>query len=90
MKQPQTTPARSPKNRAAPRRPSPPKPDSDELTPEEIAHAEAVSRRYEESERAWLKMTAPPEGDETWTKVEEHLLTRGVSDQDRRWKHFSK
>jgi hypothetical protein len=61
-----------------------------ELTPEEATHLETISRRYEESERAWARMTAPPEGDETWIQVEEHLLSRGSGDPDRGWKYFSK
>jgi len=61
-----------------------------ELTPEEVLHLESISRRYEESERAWARMTAPPDVDETWTSVEEHLLSRGPADADRRWKYFSK
>ena len=61
-----------------------------EITADEAVHLEQISRRYEEAERAWLNMTAPPDGDETWTKVEEHLLTHVAHDQDRRWKFFSK
>lgn len=61
-----------------------------EMTPDEVVHLEQISRRYEEAENAWLRMTAPPEGDDTWTKVEEHLLTNASTDQDRRWKFFSK
>jgi predicted secreted protein len=61
-----------------------------EMTPDEVVHLETISQRYEESERAWLRMTAAPEGDETWTHVEEHLLTQTSADQDRRWKFFSK
>ncbi len=61
-----------------------------ELTPDEVVHLEQISRRYEESERAWLRMTAPPDGDETWTQVEEHLLAHPAQDADRRWKYFSK
>lgn len=61
-----------------------------EMTPDEVIHLENISRRYEESEKAWLRMTAAPEGDETWTQVEEHLLTNVAQDQDRRWKFFSK
>jgi hypothetical protein len=61
-----------------------------ELTPEEVSDLESINRRYEESERAWASMTAPPDGDETWTAVEEHLLARAPGDSDRRWKYFSK
>jgi hypothetical protein len=61
-----------------------------EMTPTEVIHLEIISRRYEESEKAWLRMTAAPDGDETWTQVEEHLLAHASQDQDRRWKFFSK
>lgn len=61
-----------------------------EMTPDEVVHLENISRRYEEAEKAWLRMTAAPDGDETWTQVEEHLLAHASADQDRRWKFFSK
>lgn len=61
-----------------------------EMTPDEVVHLEQISNRYAEAEKAWLRMTAPPEGDDTWTKVEEHLLTNPAQDADRRWKFFSK
>jgi hypothetical protein len=35
-------------------------------------------------------MTAPPEGEDRWSSVEEHLLDRRPDDADRRWKYFSK
>jgi predicted secreted protein len=60
-----------------------------EISAEEALHLEQISIRYAEAEKAWLRMTAPPDGDDPWTKVEEHLLTP-VQDQDRRWKFFSK
>ncbi len=61
-----------------------------EMSPDEVVHLEQISLRYEEAERAWQRMTAPPDGDDVWTKVEEHLLSGGAQDQDRRWKFFSK
>jgi predicted secreted protein len=61
-----------------------------EISAEEALHLEQISIRYAEAEKAWLRMTSPPEGDDTWTKVEEHLLTHAAQDQDRRWKFFSK
>jgi len=60
-----------------------------EISAEEAHHLEQISIRYAEAEKAWLRMTAPPEGDDVWTKVEEHLLVESA-DQDRRWKFFSK
>lgn len=79
----------------APRRPAAKTPRrgltlKNEMSPDEVLHLEQISRRYEEAERAWLRMTAPPEGDDVWTKVEEHLLNHSAQDQDRRWKFFSK
>lgn len=81
---------RSVKAPSAARRLSVRKPAAPEMTPDEVLHLEQISNRYEEAERAWLRMTAPPDGDDTWTKVEEHLLTHAAQDQDRRWKFFSK
>lgn len=61
-----------------------------ELTPAEVEHFENLEKRYKHSEQAWLRMTAPPEGDDRWSSVEEHLLDRRPDDADRRWKYFSK
>jgi hypothetical protein len=87
MKKPQRPAAQAPNPNARPARH---KPAAGELTPEEALHLETISRRYEESERAWAQMTAPPDGDETWSQVEDHLLSRSPGDPDRRWKYFSK
>ena len=77
--------ARAPARRLVAKKAAPP-----EMTPDEALHLEQISIRYAEAERAWLRMTAPPDGDDMWTKVEEHLLTHAAQDQDRRWKFFSK
>lgn len=61
-----------------------------ELTPAEVEHFEDLEKRYKHSEQAWLRMTAPPEGEDRWSSVEEHLLDRRPDDADRRWKYFSK
>jgi hypothetical protein len=61
-----------------------------EMSPDEALHLEQISNRYAEAEKAWLLMTAPIDGDDAWTKVEEHLLTHASQDSDRRWKFFSK
>lgn len=61
-----------------------------ELTPAEVEHFEDLEKRYNQSEQAWLRMTAPPEGEDRWSTVEEHLLDRRPDDADRRWKYFSK
>lgn len=60
------------------------------ISPEEVTHIEAVVKRFEESERAWQRMTAAPDEDDKWSSVEEHLLTQREGDADRRWKFFSK
>lgn len=64
------------------------KPES--ITPDEVVHIESMVKRFEESEKAWQRMTAAPEDDDKWSSVEEHLLTRRDGDSDRRWKFFSK
>lgn len=61
-----------------------------ELTPAEVEHFEDLEKRYKHAEQAWLRMTAPPEGEDRWSSVEEHLLDRRPDDADRRWKYFSK
>lgn len=61
-----------------------------ELTPAEVEHFENIEKRYTHSEQAWQRMTAPPDGDDRWSSVEEHLLDRRPDDADRRWKYFSK
>ena len=76
--------------RPAPRRLVVKKAAAPELTPDEALHLEQISNRYAEAERAWLLMTAPPDGEDAWSKVEEHLLTHASQDSDRRWKFFSK
>lgn len=81
------TPVKSPRKSNAPARK---KAANLELSAEEVASLEQISQRYEQSERAWQRMTALPGGDETWHQVEEHLLTQGGQDQERRWKYFSK
>jgi predicted secreted protein len=77
--------ARTPARRLAAKKAAAP-----EMSPDEALHLEQISNRYAEAERAWLRMTAPPEGEDTWSKVEEHLLTHAAGDSDRRWKFFSK
>jgi hypothetical protein len=61
-----------------------------EQSVEELRHLEQISENYEKAELAWQRMTSPPEGDETWAHLEEHLLARDASDQDRTWKFFAK
>lgn len=61
-----------------------------ELTPAEVEHFENLEKRYKHAEQAWQRMTAPPEGEDKWSTVEEHLLDRRTEDADRRWKYFSK
>lgn len=61
-----------------------------ELTPAEVEQFESLERRYKESELAWQRMTALPDGEDRWSTVEEHLLERRPDDAERRWKYFSK
>ena len=60
------------------------------MTPDEVSHLETLVKRFEESEKAWQRMTAPLEGTDHWSQVEEHMLERRDGDSDRRWKFFSK
>lgn len=64
------------------------KPES--ISPDEVTHIESVVKRFEESEKAWQRMTAAPEDGDPWTSVEEHLLAKRDGDSERRWKFFSK
>jgi hypothetical protein len=90
MKKKSLRSAKSPSAAQAPSRRLALKKAAPELTPDEALHLEQISNRYAEAERAWLLMTAPLDGDDAWTKVEEHLLTNAAQDSDRRWKFFSK
>ena len=82
---PQARKSRSAAAARAPRR----APRAEEAS-EDLAQLEALAARFEASERAWQRMTAAPEGEDTvWIQVEEHLLARD-SDPDRGWKYFSK
>jgi hypothetical protein len=90
MKKKSLRSAKSAALRAPARRLSAKKAPAPEMSPDEALHLEQISNRYAEAEKAWLRMTAPPDGDDTWNKVEEHLLTNASQDSDRRWKFFSK
>ncbi len=59
------------------------------MSADEVSHLEVLVKRFEDSEKAWQRMTMPPDEAESWTHVEEHLLKR-PGDSDRRWKFFSK
>lgn len=60
------------------------------MTPDEVSSLESLVKRFEDSERAWQRMTAPPEEMDHWAQIEDHLLQRRDSDSDRRWKFFAK
>ena len=60
------------------------------MSPDEVSHLETLVKRFEDSEKAWQRMTAPFEGGDHWAQVEEHMLERRNGDSDRRWKFFSK
>lgn len=65
-----------------------------EITSAEVVALEVEVASSNRSERAWLSMTAAPQSkeDDHWNGVEEHLLNKGMQEQDseRRWKYFSK
>lgn len=60
------------------------------ITADEVSHLETLVMRFEESEKAWQRMTAPIDDADPWAQVEEHMLERRDGDSDRRWKFFSK
>ncbi len=60
------------------------------MSADEVAHIETLVKRFEDSEKAWQRMTAPIDDADPWTQVEEHLLERRDDDSDRRWKFFAK
>lgn len=60
------------------------------MTADEVTHLETLVKRFEESEKAWQRMTAPIEEADPWTQVEEHMHARRDGDSDRRWKFYSK
>ena len=59
------------------------------MTPDEVTHLETLVKRFEDSEKAWQRMTAPIEGGDPWAQVEEHMLKQD-KDSERSWKYFSK
>ena len=60
------------------------------MSADEVSHLETLVKRFEESEKAWQRMTAPIEEGDQWSQVEEHMLARRDGDSDRRWKFFAK
>ena len=60
------------------------------MTADEVSHLETLVKRFEDSEKAWQRMTAPIEDADPWTQVEEHMLERREGDSERRWKFVSK
>jgi hypothetical protein len=73
-------------SRALPSKKSLPK----ELSPEEVTRLEHIANRHAQAEKAWQQMTAPIEGDEPWSQIEEQHFERPGQNQERRWKFFSK
>ncbi len=65
-----------------------------EITTAEVVSLEVDAARQRRSEQTWLSMTVAPQSkdEDHWTGVEEHLLSKGLQEQDseRRWKYFSK
>ena len=60
------------------------------MTADEVSHLETLVKRFEDSEKAWQRMTAPIDESDPWTQVEEHMLDRRADDSERRWKFFAK
>jgi hypothetical protein len=60
------------------------------LSADEVSHLETLIKRFEDSEKAWQRMTAPVDEADSWAQVEEHMLERRADDAERRWKFFSK
>jgi hypothetical protein len=63
-----------------------------EFSPEEVVTFEQQLARHQQSEKAWQRLAAPPDGDDRWNDVEENLVYRGQREQhaERRWKYFAK
>jgi predicted outer membrane protein len=63
-----------------------------EFTPEEVATFERQVALHQQSEKAWQRLAAPPEGDERWTDVVEESLLHKTEHRDHaaKWKYFSK
>jgi hypothetical protein len=59
------------------------------MTADEVTHLETLVKRFEDSEKAWQRMTAPIDDADPWTQVEDHMVARR-GDADRRWKFFAK
>jgi len=59
------------------------------MTADEVSHLETLVKRFEDSEKAWQRMTAPIDDADPYTQVEEHMLQR-AKDSERSWKYFSK
>lgn len=63
-----------------------------EFSPEEVESFETQLARHKQAEAAWQRLTSPPDGDDRWEGVEDHLLNRDqrADHAERRWKYFSK
>lgn len=60
------------------------------MTADEVSRLENLVKRFEDSEKAWQRMTTPIDDADPWAQVEEHMLSRRDGDSERRWKFFSK
>lgn len=65
---------------------------SEHFSKDEVIVLEQEAAQQNKSENSWLRMTAPPPGEDRWSAVEEHLLTREQEHDhsERRWKYFAK
>jgi hypothetical protein len=63
-----------------------------DFSPEEVHSLEQQLVRHQQSERAWQSLTSPPDGEDRWSEVEEHLLHKDQQNDhaERRWKYFAK
>ena len=64
----------------------------EKISPDEVVFLENQAASQLKSERSWLSMTAPPEEEDRWGAVEDHLLAKPHESAHnlRRWKYFSK
>ena len=62
-----------------------------EFSPEEVSSLEAQAARHQQSETAWQRLAALPEGEDRWGDMEEHLLSRTqAAPHAEKWKYFAK
>jgi hypothetical protein len=60
-----------------------------EFSPEEVESFDRQVALHQQAEKAWQRLTSPPEGEDRWGAVEDNLLARSEG-TEKRWKYFSK